>query len=129
MRNLNKTGTAVSIAMLSMMIFAACSDHSLSEKNIVPGASLRTASTAGGSSDGTAAPSMPSASDVFAAEPVPDSPKTAKGGTDDMKKTLSTVAEETQMPLVGHGNNHSAPDSASTASTSAVVAKAPPKKH
>lgn len=127
MRNLNKAGTAASIALLSMT-FAACSDHSLSEKNIMPGASFRTASVAGGSSDGTAAPSMPSASDVFAAEPVPDSPKTAKGGTDDMKKTLSTTAEETQMPLVGHGNNHSAPDSASTASTSAAVPTAPPKK-
>ena len=128
MRNLNKAGTTVSITILGMMMFAACSDHSLSDKSIMPGASLRTASIAGGSSDGTAAPSMPSASDVFAAEPVPESPKAAKGGTDDMKKTLSTVAEETQMPLVGHGNNHSAPDSASTASTSSAVPTAPPKK-
>lgn len=128
MRNLKKAGTAVSIAILSTMIFAACSDHSLSEKSIVSGTPFRTASIAGGSTDGTAAPSMPSASDVFAAEPVPVSPKTTKGGTDDMKKTLSTTAEETQMPLVGHGNNHSAPDSASTASSSAAVTTAPPKK-
>ena len=66
---------------------------------------------AGSSADGTAAPSIPSASEVFAAEPVPVVPKASKGGTEDMKKTLSKAVEETQMPLVGHGNNHSAPDS------------------
>ncbi len=27
-----------------------------------------------------------------------------------MKKPLTKAAEDNQMPLVGHGNNHSAPD-------------------
>ncbi len=66
---------------------------------------------AGSSADGTAAPSVPSASEIFVVEPVPVVPKASKGGTEDMQKTLSKAVEETQMPLVGHGNNHSAPDS------------------
>ena len=52
----------------------------------------------------------PQRAKFFAAEPVPVLPKVSKGGTEDMKKTLSKAVEETQMPLVGHGNYHSAPD-------------------
>lgn len=114
MMKISTTAEKLSMALLGMIMMAACSDHALPEKNKAFGAPLQAKAMPGASADGTAAPSMPSASDVFAAEPAPDATEVAKGGTDDMKKTLSKTAEETQMPLVGHGNNHSAPDATPT---------------
>jgi hypothetical protein len=97
-------------AVVTAATIAACSGspnttRESANKNAAPVSSL-----AGASADGTAAPSVPSATDALNAATLPSSPKSATGGTDDMKKSLSKSAEETQMPMVGHGNNHSAPD-------------------
>jgi hypothetical protein len=53
---------------------------------------------------------VPSATDALKKAKVTSPAENSTGGTDDMKKSLSKSAEETQMPMVGHGNNHSVPD-------------------
>lgn len=95
---------------LAMITVVACSDSSRKAAGPMKGEMPPVSAMPGASADGTAAPSVPSATQVLKAEPVLPISKAASGGTDDMKKPLSKAAEENQMPLVGHGNNHSAPD-------------------
>jgi hypothetical protein len=97
-------------AVISVATIAACSGSSNTARETAKKDAAPVSSLAGASADGTAAPSVPSATDALNAAAVTSSSKAATGGTDDMKKSLSKSAEETQMPMVGHGNNHSAPD-------------------
>ncbi len=96
-----------SVAMISLV---ACSDSSRKAVGPTKGELPPVSSMPGASADGTAAPSVPSATVVLKNEPVVTTTKAGSGGTDDMKKPLTDTAAENQMPLVGHGNNHSAPD-------------------
>jgi hypothetical protein len=96
--------------VISATMIAACSGSSNTARETVKKDAAPASSSAGASVDGTSAPSVPSATDAFNAATMASSPNAATGGTDDMKKSLSKSAEEAQMPMVGHGNNHSAPD-------------------
>ena len=100
-------GGLVSVAIITTV---GCSDSSRNAVVPVAGELPRVSSMPGASADGTAAPSVPSATDALKAEPALPTTKAASGGTDDMKKPLTKAAEDNQMPLIGHGNNHSAPD-------------------
>jgi len=95
---------------LAMITVVACSDSSRKAAVPTKGELGPVSLMPGASADGTAAPSVPSATQAFKAELVLPTTKAASGGTDDMKKPLTKAVEENQMPLVGHGNNHSAPD-------------------
>ncbi len=98
-------------AVISMAAIAACSEPSNTARESGKKDTAKPVSSlAGASADGTAAPSVPSATDALNASAITSSTKAATGGTDDIKKSLSKSAEDTQMPMVGHGNNHSAPD-------------------
>jgi hypothetical protein len=97
-------------AVISAATIAACSGSSNTARDLAKKDAAPVSSLAGASADGTAAPSVPSATEALNSAAVAPSAKAATGGTDDMKKPLSKSAEETQMPMVGHGNNHSAPD-------------------
>jgi hypothetical protein len=122
-------GVAAIVVAIVVSTVAACSDdsrlapspeHATAHNNVLPGTSA----------DGTAGPSVPSASEVFASEALAAALKPSelsKGGTEDMKKSLSKASEETRMPLVGHGNNHSAPDSAPRAASTREVIDTPEK--
>jgi hypothetical protein len=101
---------AVVLTGVATITVVACSDPSREATGPTKGELPPVSSMPGASADGTAAPSVPSATQALKAEPVLPTTKAASGGTDDMKKPLTKAAEETQMPLVGHGNNHSAPD-------------------
>lgn len=98
------------LPVISATMIAACSGSSNTTRETAKKDAAPVSSLAGASADGTAAPSVPSATDALNAATVASPSKAATGGTDDMKKSLSKSAEETQMPMVGHGNNHSAPD-------------------
>lgn len=102
------------LAAGSAAVFSACSESSNTADGSIKGVAPPVSSMVGASADGTAAPSVPSATEALKTEPhnaAPGSlPTKTAGGTDDMKKSLSKSAEDTQMPMVGHGNNHSAPD-------------------
>lgn len=101
---------AVVLTSVATITVVACSDSSRKATGPTKGELPPVSSMPGASADGTAAPSVPSATQALKAESVLPTTKAASGGTDDMKKPLTKAAEETQMPLVGHGNNHSAPD-------------------
>ena len=99
-------------ALTVMSVTAGCgeqqSGNAMPVKNDVIGKPVF--SLPGASADGTAAPSVPSAAEALAQKPTAATAAAKASGTDDMKKPLTKIAEETQMPMVGHGNNHSAPD-------------------
>ncbi len=100
-------GGLVSVAMITTV---GCSDSSRKAVAPVAGEVPSVSSMPGASADGTAAPSVPAATDALRAGSASPTTKATSGGTDDMKKPLTKAAEDNQMPLVGHGNNHSAPD-------------------
>jgi hypothetical protein len=105
-----QTSKATLLAAAVVLIYlTACSDSKITT---APAKSDSTppSAMAGASEDGTAAPSVPSATESLATAPAATPAKAASGGTDDMKKPLSKAAEDSQMPMVGHGNNHSSPD-------------------
>jgi hypothetical protein len=105
-----QTSTATLLATAVALIYlTACSDSKITTAPAKPDPTPPSA-MAGASADGTAAPSVPSASESLAAAPAATPAKAATGGTDDMKKPLTKTAEDVQMPMVGHGNNHSSPD-------------------
>jgi hypothetical protein len=98
------------LAAVSAAAFTACSDSPNTARGSMKGGTPPVSSMVESSADGTAAPSVPSAAEALSATTVTSSSKAATGGTDDMKKSLTKSAEDTQMPMVGHGNNHSAPN-------------------
>lgn len=115
----NATVCLTLLAAVSAATFSACSESSNTARGPMKGVTPPVASVVGASADGTAAPSVPSATEVLKTEALKtDAPSVAPGslptktagGTDDMKKSLTKSTEDTQMPMVGHGNNHSAPD-------------------
>jgi hypothetical protein len=100
----------VAVAVAAVLNLSSCSDSAKTARAPVKADATPPSAMAGASADGTAAPSVPSATESLAPSPASAPPKAATGGTDDMKKPLSKSAEDAQMPMVGHGNNHSAPD-------------------
>ena len=101
---------ALTVAAMAVLNLSSCSDSSNTVRVPAKSGPTPPSAMAGASADGTTAPSVPSATESLKPSPASASPKAATGGTDDMKKSLTKPAEDTQMPMVGHGNNHSAPD-------------------
>lgn len=101
--------SAIAVATATIH-FSGCSDSAKTLGATVKSDSTPPSALAGASADGTTAPSVPSATESLKPPPTSAPAKAATGGTDDMKKPLTKSAEDAQMPLVGHGNNHSAPD-------------------
>lgn len=98
------------VSVVAMFYLSACSDSNSPARAPVKSDATPPSAMAGASADGTAAPSVPSATESLNTAPVNAPAKAANGGTDDMKKPLTKAAEDSQMPMVGHGNNHSSPD-------------------
>ena len=101
---------AATIAATTVLNLSGCSDAAKTIPASAKSGSPPPSAMAGASADGTAAPSVPSATASLKPLPAPGTPTAPSGGTDDMKKPLTKSAEDVQMPMVGHGNNHSAPD-------------------
>jgi hypothetical protein len=98
------------ITAIAVLHLSSCSDSGNTVRAPAKSDPTPPSAMAGASADGTAAPSVPSATESLKPPPASAPAKAATGGTDDMKKSLTKSAEDVQMPLVGHGNNHSAPD-------------------
>jgi hypothetical protein len=97
-------------AAIAVINSSGCSDPGTIARPPVKSDPTPPSAMAGASADGTTAPSVPSATESLKPPPAAAPAKAATGGTDDMKKPLTKAAEDAQMPMAGHGNNHSAPD-------------------